>query len=380
MRRIRSGWRGGRQSVSVWRHGGAGVCLRLARLALIAGLVGGCAAPDGALNLTGAAAPQEEPVATAPQILVRTRLDPKTTVAAREVFIRTVTASPVASLLNRGPAGLKPLGTVELVMDATPAEFQTALAATGFSPGASAFYLPRGSAAGLPRIELAWVRTGGQAPEALLAHEAVHHLLRERVDRVFAARAGLPPELEALPVCTPFWLNEGLATCMEGLLVRRSRPPPVWDPAAVQPNWPRYGELRGLFRAQREGGLVALALARPNHQDLPSGNYALAWGLTYDLAVMGDPGRRAALDRYIELCRNGFYPESQAGKFRAEFLDADGKFTTEACRRWNERIARLGAAEFAALFAGAGGLDAWETAWRERLKDRSRVIAAGQPR
>lgn len=196
-------------------------------------------------------------------------------------------------------------------------------------------------------------------PCLTLLHEGMHQVtdtcLRFQVPG--KTREKLSPARQQL-TCAPLWLNEGLATYMEGAFT------PAGDICPERTGWinpTRLKELKRLICARRCPALESV-LSRPYGQPFSSRDYAVSWGIIYFLKHA--PSQQAAdgdnpFNRYLEACRQGFYNDPGTD-FVLDFMP-EKKLVDNFEQRWAEHIGRRSLSFFQDIFVGPGtSLDVWE--------------------
>lgn len=192
-------------------------------------------------------------------------------------------------------------------------------------------------------------------------HETTHLLLHENGGFRIPARYRPAPGQETLPA-VPWWLEEGLASCME--VAADSRGP------TAGLNRGRCRELQALVRAGRCPP-VREVLALPLSTRGSPGHYAVAWGLVYAVLFPPPPAAHAdglaQLGRYLAACRSGFLADPER-EFGARFLAPDGRPWPDFPRRWHEHVVRESILAFQRHFLPARrSLPEWEAQWRARM-------------
>jgi hypothetical protein len=201
-------------------------------------------------------------------------------------------------------------------------------------------------------------QTDGRLLE-IARHETTHLLLHENGGFRIPARFQPPPGQEMLP-SVPWWLEEGLASCMEAADSR--------GPTAGL-NRGRCRDLQALIRAGRCPP-VHLVIAKPFGAG-SAADYAVAWGVLYEVLFPAPPATHAEglarLHRYLDACRNGFLAEPETD-FARRFFAADGRLRADFRQAWDEHIARESILAFQRILLPSGlGLEAWESRWRARM-------------
>jgi len=211
-------------------------------------------------------------------------------------------------------------------------------------------------------IHLVLTEEAGYGPQAVLLHEGAHAYLQCCFD--FPVPPGLRRAVGRRRLrSVPWWFQEGLATTFESarLLEGKLRTGRV--------NSGRLRELRRVL-ALRRGPHLPRLLRTGYARRHGSADYALAWGLVYWLLHCGSPAdrarHRAALGRYLQECRRGFFADPVRG-FAARFAPA-GQLCQDFDERWAAWRARNALRLFQALIVGpATTLSDWEDRWVEGL-------------
>ncbi len=289
-----------------------------------------------------------------PHYSVRTDTSPEVARHAAETMEKALAG--YCRILNC-PEALPPL---RVNAYATGREYEAVARNLGLGRGTSGLYSPQPPAA----IHLPWRRTAGVAPEATLRHEGVHQLL----DRAFtfavpeSVKDSLPPGKHRL-TGVPLWLNEGLASYMEGALESGD------GLTADTANLPRLKHLQNLIGNQNCPPLREV-VSRQYGEPFTAAHYAVAWGLVYSLRHASDPAdhqsRHQRLSRYLEASRNAFFiaPETE---FPPSFLP-NGHPVADFQHQWHQRLGHKSLAAFERLIAGPEfSLEQWEQDWRQRI-------------
>jgi len=245
---------------------------------------------------------------------------------------------------------------------ATKEEYEAVAKKQGFPADiTNGLYTPVPPAA----IHLPYVTDQGRNPAATLLHEGAHQF----IDQVMsfkapaAARDILPASQRSL-MGVPLWLNEGLATYMEGAITDDGR----FEAGRV--NGPRLKHLKRLIRADEYHSLHEV-MSRRYGQQFSVEDYAVAWGVVYILDHESDPkgrpDKQGSLQRYLEACRLGFFTDPAEG-FSREFLRG-GKLLPNFESLWAAYIARQSPAFFQRIIAGKGvTIEAWEKNWAKKIR------------
>jgi hypothetical protein len=241
---------------------------------------------------------------------------------------------------------------------ATRKEYETVVRRLGLpSDITTGLYSPVPPAA----IHLPYIRDLKVHPSVTLLHEGVHQF----VDRTLSFQVPAParnilPENKHTLVGVPLWLNEGLATYMEGAVVREGR----LEIGRI--NQKRLVHLQKLIRKGKCPPLWKV-LARPYGEAFMAEDYAVAWGIVYALRhSQGQPDSRKRLTRYVEACRQAFYTDP-ATEFLRDFL-LNGRPVEDFEHLWAEHIARRSHDVFEEVIVEEGStLDAWERDWTARI-------------
>lgn len=244
---------------------------------------------------------------------------------------------------------------------ATRKEYETVVRRLGLpSDITTGLYSPVPPAA----IHLPYVRDLKVHPSVTLLHEGVHQFVDQaiRFPVPAAGRSHLAPPRHAL-VSVPLWLNEGLATYMEGAVVRENR----LETGRI--NQKRLVHLQKLIRKGKCPPLWKV-VARQYGEAFLAEDYAAAWGIVYTLRHAPDAReqaeRRGRLMRYVEACRRAFYADP-ATEFLRDFL-VNGRLVEDFDDLWAEYIARRSHEVFEEIIVEEGStLDAWRREWTVRI-------------
>jgi hypothetical protein len=292
--------------------------------------------------------------------------------------VRTNTSSDVSmyigELMEKAAAGYcavlgceyTSLPALNIHAYATRKEYETVVRRLGLpSDITTGLYSPVPPAA----IHLPYIRDLKVHPSVTLLHEGVHQFVDQVIRfRVPAAARGLLPQVRHALLSLPLWLNEGLATYMEGAVVREGR----LEIGRI--NQKRLVHLQKLIRKGKCPPLRKV-LARPYGEAFMAEDYAVAWGIVYALRhSQGQPDNRKRLTRYVEACRQAFYTDP-AAEFMKEFLP-DMRPVEGFEHLWAEHIARrsLEVVE-EVIVEEVSTLDAWERDWTARILE----LNAGEP-
>lgn len=198
--------------------------------------------------------------------------------------------------------------------------------------------------------------------ERVLLHEGAHHFLHTvlvyRPPEALRERLpGRPEQLAAIP----FWLDEGVASYMEGSACVGVRVVPG------KPSRMRLLRLQQELRAGRNVGLRDL-LTTTRRSRLKS-RVATAWGLVYwflhDPNPVREKAKRKVFLQYIDACRGGFLDDPQT---ELPALAKDGR--RAFARAWGRHVRERSYAVFLDLTVGdESGLAAWEDDWTAWILD-----------
>jgi len=236
---------------------------------------------------------------------------------------------------------------------ATKEEYEAVAKKHGFpADTTNGLYTPVQPAA----IHLPYVTDQGRSPDATLLHEGAHQF----IDQVMSFNVPAAGRLMGVPL----WLNEGLATYMEGAITDDGR----FEAGRV--NGPRLKHLKRLIRADEYPSLHEV-MSRRYGQQFSVEDYAVAWGVVYVLNHESDPKRRqdkqGSLQLYLETCRLGFFTDPVEG-FSSEFL-RNGKLPPNFERLWAAYTARQSPIFFQRIIAGPGvTIEAWERDWARKIR------------
>ncbi len=255
-----------------------------------------------------------------------------------------------------GPRSAGSVGTVNLY--AEQSAYRAATDRVGLHGTTGGFFNP---ATG--EMHLLWKPIRRTHPALTLLHEGTHRLIHGAWAFPVPDPYRQTPGRQSL-VSVPFWLQEGMATLYEAGGVTQD------GLLEIRRNVPRLRQLR-LLIASGTAPHVADVIATPFLSKRTSADYAVAWGLAYDLLYSPDPTRRREsrmrLRKYLTACRNGFYDDPDEG-FRHEF--GRGDLPPDFLARWDARIGRESLPAFRRYIVGAGeSLEEWERAWQQRMRN-----------
>lgn len=192
-------------------------------------------------------------------------------------------------------------------------------------------------------------------------HETTHLLLHEAGGFRVPATARAAVGKDVLPA-VPWWLEEGLASCME--------PGPAARGPAAGIHAGRCRDLQKLIQEERCPSLADV-LGKPLEAKGSGEDYAVAWGVLYDVLFPPQPSSHAAglrrLHAYLEACRRGFLADPER-EFGPRFLRPDGTLPPGFEQAWSAYIAPASLAAFPRLLLPPdASLAEWETGWRQRM-------------
>ena len=244
---------------------------------------------------------------------------------------------------------------------ATRKEYEKVVRRLGISPEiTTGLYSPVSPAA----IHLPYISDLEVPPSVTLLHEGLHQFV-DRALRFLVpqkARPLLPPVKHAL-VSIPFWLNEGLATYMEGA-------PGEGDQLEIgRINRDRLIHLQKLIRTKKCPPLKKI-LERRYGEPFTTKDYAVCWGIVYSLRhaslAYDQENRRARLIQYLKACQWAFYTDPDI-EFFCDFLPG-GKPVKDFNRRWATYIGHRSREVFEKIIVGKNTtLDIWQKDWQERI-------------
>jgi hypothetical protein len=244
---------------------------------------------------------------------------------------------------------------------ATRKEYETVVRRLGLpSDITTGLYSPVPPAA----IHLPYVRDLKVHPSVTLLHEGVHQFVDQVIRfRVPAAARSLLPQARHALVSVPLWLNEGLATYMEGAVVREDR----LEIGRI--NQKRLVHLQKLIRKGKCPPLRKVVALQYGEAFLAE-DYAVAWGVVYTLRHALDGreqvDRRGRLMRYVKACRQAFYTDTGT-EFLRDFFQ-NGRLVEDFDDLWAEYIARRSHEIFEQIIVGENStFDAWERDWTARI-------------
>jgi hypothetical protein len=228
----------------------------------------------------------------------------------------------------------------------------------GFPPSVRAFYSPVAPAA----VHVLLDETTFDNITPLLLHEGLHQ--RADLDcRVSGARTGNNSSpAERNPIGLPLWLNEGLATYMESARLVNGRL------VTGIPNLPRLRELQNMIRNNYRFSAIGV-LSRSYGEPFSSGDYAVAWGIVYDLAhTAGRHGMNDTfLDKYIATLKTDLAAALHELSANTPIGGSNDGGLFEA---WNPILAEQSLKTFQKVVTGDGrSMSDWERDWRRRMLD-----------
>ncbi len=213
-------------------------------------------------------------------------------------------------------------------------------------------------------IHLPCLRVSGVYPSATLLHEGTHQF----IDQVISFRPppcnyNIDPTQQNRLMSVPVWLNEGLATYMEGAVTAED---------SIETGRINRNRLVHLKKLIRSGTCPSLkeVLERRYGEPFTAEDYAVAWGIVYSLrhapGVEDQENRRTHLARYLASCRRAFYADPDA-EFTRDFLSG-GKPQEDLRKRFAVHIARRSREVFEEIVVGKDStLYAWEEDWKARI-------------
>lgn len=212
----------------------------------------------------------------------------------------------------------------------------------GFSEKTRAFYSP------IPPPAIHAFIGGAVEGEALssLLHEGMHHFIDRRCRTVFPCGEG--GRFDRLGI--PLWLNEGLAACMESARL-------VNGNLVAAPDRGRLTQLQDMVCNGRTFSLASI-LSRHYGGVFTSDDYAVAWGVAYDLLTNNPGALKVYIGRMLDL------PVAEREQI-CSLIDKG----RNADLRWEELLARRSLSVFVEAVAGndSKGLERWERDWRQRM-------------
>ncbi len=230
----------------------------------------------------------------------------------------------------------------------------------GFSPSIRAFYSPISPSA----IHLLSAETPDNELIPLLLHEGLH----QRADLHFCIALDCTGSEIKGPSMTPLsylglplWLNEGLATFMES--ARYTARDTNGRLVTGEPNRDRLRQLQGMIEGNYRFSLSRI-LERPYGEAFSSGDYALAWGIVYDMIRHGD-GNGTLLNGYLRALERNLAREGRrlCNGDRSERGKPDESFHI-----WNVLLAQQSLQTFKEVVTAEGQTIAqWEGQWRQRM-------------
>jgi|GEM_PF-1945542 len=235
--------------------------------------------------------------------------------------------------------------------------YRQVAAGLGFHSSIPAFFSPITPAA----IHASWEQTEERFPFYLLLHEGLHQQVNMRC-RIGPA-GNTPENRNQGQIGVPLWVNEGLATYMESGQMSDGR----LITGGI--NKDRLAELAKKLAEKKVPDLSAV-LSRPYGTPFDSGDYAMAWGLVYDLkhgaGRVNEPGDPDLLDRYLSALKTDLaeaYQTLAGGDIPAGPAAEPPTFYT-----WNPVLSARSLAVFNRIVVGSGStLDAWARDWRQRM-------------
>ena len=222
-------------------------------------------------------------------------------------------------------------------------------------------------------IHVRWDKTEEPFPFYLLLHEGVHQQVDTRW-RIAPLRN--PDNRNQGHIGIPLWLNEGLATYMESARMINDR----LITGGI--NKGRLAELAKNLEKKKVPDL-AVVLSRPYGAPFDSGDYAMAWGLVYDLkhgaGRARQPGAPDLLDFYLKALGTDL-----ADRYRSLLKDnarTEPSVPAVSFHTWNPVMAQRSLALFNQIVVGSGrSLDEWAQDWRQRMLALNTFELAGQSR
>lgn len=234
--------------------------------------------------------------------------------------------------------------------------YRQVAASMGFHPTIPAFFSPVAPAA----IHVRWDPSDGKDLFPLLLHEGLH----QQVNARWRIRSGNGPDTgDQGQIGIPLWLNEGLAAYMESARIIEGRL------VTGEVNRDRLRELMQKLQKKRLPDLEAV-LSRPYGKPFDSGDYAIVWGLVWDLkhgaGTPPSPDAPDLLDRYLEALKNdleaGYRTLADNGRAGEKPAPAIG------FQAWNPVLAQHSLALFAKIVTGeTRPITAWAQEWRQRM-------------
>ena len=287
---------------------------------------------------------------------VRTDISPETTAHIGALMEKTLTEYRALTGCEDDPSSRFFVNAY-----ATREKYEDIVRRLGLSENSTAgLYTPIPPAA----IHLPCLRVSGVYPSATLLHEGTHQF----IDQVISFRPppcnyNIDPERQNRLMSVPVWLNEGLATYMEGAVTAE-------DSIEIgRINRNRLVHLKKLIRSGTCPSLKEV-LERRYGEPFTAEDYAVAWGIVYSLrhapGVEDQENRRTRLARYLASCRKAFYTDPDT-EFTRDFISEE-KPQEDLRKRFAVYIAKRSREVFEEIVVGKGStLDAWEENWKARI-------------
>ncbi|ABW68263.1 DUF1570 domain-containing protein [Desulfosudis oleivorans] len=219
-------------------------------------------------------------------------------------------------------------------------------------------------------VHVRWEKTEEPFPFSLLLHEGLHQQVDTRW-RITSPRHN-PGNRNQGHIGLPLWANEGLATYMESARMVNGR----LITGGI--NKDRLAELAQKLEKKKVPDLAAV-LSRPYGAPFDSGDYAMAWGLVYDLKHGAGrahlPGAPDLLDFYLKALGTDLSDRYQS-LLNNDPTDSAGPAVN--FHTWNPVMAQRSLALFNQIVVGSGATpEAWARDWRQRMLALNTYAFAG---
>jgi hypothetical protein len=217
---------------------------------------------------------------------------------------------------------------------------------------------------GAGEIHMTMTEDATSTPSVILLHEATHFYLHRCFDFPVPAAWRKEAGYDRL-LSVPWWLQEGMAACMEPSRLQNGR----FETGMV--NAHRYRELRGLIGTDAFPGLEYV-LRKIYAPPLRTEDYAVAWGIVHTLVNHKDPAIRSArlnnLSKYLKACRKGFFKDPERD-FQARFV-VDGKLRRDFRAQWSKWVSDKSLELFKGMILGGDDAFAqWRRSWQREILD-----------